>query len=206
MYSIKRNLLLGLSIVLCYTFVSVYSAKLDDVSFATQAHQYGTDLAYNASEFGELRVSPTTIYNRAKINHLHSAGDDNRERSDKESKSEISRSGGYRSNEYGSLNRRADNEGVTRQPQINSVELERTRIASVLNAAVFLLGVTIVSLVFTGENISSEFDEKVIFLSTLILIDVLFIGGLYTMALPVLGLILLYGRRYLGTYFTPHQE
>ncbi len=206
MYSIKRNLLLGLSIVLCYTFVSIYSAKLDDVSFATQAHQYGTDMAYNASEFGDLRVSPATIYNRTKINHLHSAGKDSSEINDKDSKSEISRNSSYRSNEYGSVNRRADSAGVTRQSQKNSVELERTRIASVLNAAVFLLGVTIVSLVFTGENIRSEFDEKVIFLSTLIFIDALFIGGQYTMALPVFGLILLYGRRYLGTYFTPHQE
>jgi len=206
MYSIKRNLLLGLAIVFCYIFVSIYSAKLDDVSFATQAHQYGTDLAYNASEFGDIRVSPATIYNRAKINHLHSAGDASRERSDKDSQRGITRNNAYRSNEYESLNRRADNVGVTRQSQINSVELEKTRVAGILNAAVFLLGVTIVSLVFTGENTGSEFDEKVIFLSTLILIDVLFIGGDYTMVLPVFGLILLYGRRYLGTYFTPHQE
>lgn len=206
MYSIKRNLLLGLAIVFCYIFVSIYSAKLDDVSFATQAHQYGTDLAYNASEFDDMRVSPATIYNRAKINHLHEAPRDSRERSDKDSKSGISRNNAYRSNEYGSVNLRGDKLGVTQQPRINSVELERTRVASILNAAVFLLGVTIVSLALTGEKIKSEFDEKVIFLSTLILIDALFIGGEYTMVLPVFGLILLYGRRYLGTYFTPHQE
>lgn len=206
MYSIKRNFLLGLSIVFFYIFVCFYSGKLDEVSFATQAHQYGTDMAYNAFELGELRVSPSTIYNRAKISPLHSVGKESSQRSDKENKREISRTSGYKGNEYGSVSRLANNAGVTRQLGKNSVELERKKIASVLNAAIFILGVTIVSLVFTGENTHSEFNEKVMFLSILILVDALFISGQYTMSLPAFGLILLYGRRYLGTYFTSHQE
>ncbi|WP_394147394.1 hypothetical protein [Shewanella atlantica] len=206
MYSIRRNLLLGLAVVFCYIFVTVYSAKLADVSFATQAHQYGTDRAYNASELVERRVSPASIYNRAKINSLHSSARAGRVTSDKDSQSGTRRNYAYRSSEYESIKRRSGNAGVNRGARLNSVELERARVAAIVNAGIFLLGVTIATLVFTGENIGSEFNDKVIFLSILILIDLLFIRGEYTMILPLSGVILLYGRRYLGPYFTPHQE
>ncbi|WP_299795472.1 hypothetical protein [uncultured Shewanella sp.] len=194
MYSIRRNLLLGLAVLFCYTLVCIYSARLENVSMATQAHQYGTDLAYNASELVESRVSPATIYNRARIDHLHPAGGDK------------ARNSTYRGSEFSSVNSRVGSAVGGQKSQINSVEFERGRVSSILNAAIFLLGVTIASLAFTGENMGAEFNDKVVFLSLLVLIDALFIAGPYTMALPVAGVILLYGRRYLGGYFTPHQE
>ncbi|MBL4815931.1 MAG: hypothetical protein JKY74_10650, partial [Shewanella sp.] len=72
--------------------------------------------------------------------------------------------------------------------------------------AIFLLGIAIISLTLSGDNQKREFDEKMIFLSALIFIDVVFIGGQFTMLMPLIGLAVLYGRQYLSTNFTPHQE
>lgn len=86
------------------------------------------------------------------------------------------------------------------------VELEKRRLSSVLNTVIFILGIAIIALTLCGDNQKQEFDEKMIFLSALILLDFMFIGGLFTMLLPLIGLAILYGRQYLTTHFTPHQE
>ena len=231
MYFIRRNLLLGLAIVLCYLAVILYTGKLEDVSLSDEAHVYGTEQAYGRAVV-DHRVSLSDIREVAKVQTARPH----------ETKNTITISS-Y--NEFSSVNNPAMAEigtnNIGRSVQANlantkvvkssanvntragvtarlealrkrhqdpnyKVELEKRRVSSVLNTAIFLLGIAIISLTLSGDNQKREFDEKMIFLSALIFIDVVFIGGQFTMLMPLIGLAVLYGRQYLSTNFTPHQE
>ncbi|MCJ8301554.1 hypothetical protein [Shewanella sp.] len=231
MYFIRRNLLLGLAIVLCYLAVIFYTGKLEDVSLSDEAHVYGTEQAYGRAVV-DHRVSLSDIREVAKVQTARPH----------EIKNTITIS---RYNEFSSVNNPAMAEvgtnNIGRSVQANlantnvikssanvntrasvtarlealrkrhqdpnyKVELEKRRLSSVLNTAIFLLGIAIISLTLSGDNQKREFDEKMIFLSALIFIDFVFIGGQFTMLMPLIGLAVLYGRQYLSTNFTPHQE
>lgn len=215
MYSIKRNLLIGITIVICYLLVSIYSTKLATISDSEQTHLYGTEDAYGRHSEVSTRVSLSELTKhgkiseeqRAKTNMLSdSVASGFRHTSEFSSVSGVAQYAGTNPMAYRTTSKstyKADELGVK---ESRSVRVEKLRVSSVLNTFTFLLGISIISLVLVGDNHKSEFDEKMLFLSALILIDFVFIGGQYTMLLPLIGLALLHGRRYLGTHFTPHQE
>ncbi|AQS37965.1 hypothetical protein Sps_02813 [Shewanella psychrophila] len=240
MYFIRRNLLLGLAIVLCYLAVIFYTGKLEHVSLSDEAHVYGTEQAYGRVAV-EHRVSMSDIRAIAQVqlekpqspssetkntiaissyNEFSSVtnpamaevGTNNLGRG---VKANLSNTSGIKTGDIKSNDKVNTRESVTARLEAlrklhkdpnYKVELEKRRLSSVLNTAIFLLGITIISLVLSGENQKREFDEKMVFLSALILIDFAFIAGQYTMLMPLIGLAVLYSRHYLSTNFTPHQE
>ena len=236
MYFIRRNLVLGLAIVLCYLAVTLYTGKLEDVSLSDEAHVYGTEQAYGRAVV-DHRVSLSDIrevaqgqierpYETKNIITISSynefssvtnpamaeVGTNNLGRGVKANLANTSSiktgdiNGSNNVNTRASVTARLEALRELHKDPNYKVELEKRRLSSVLNTAIFLLGIAIISLTLSGDNQKREFDEKMIFLSALILIDFVFIGGQFTMLMPLIGLAVLYSRQYLSTNFTPHQE
>lgn len=208
MYSIKTNLLLGITIVICYVLVSVYSTKLGSISRSEQTHVYGTENAYGMHYVPSSRVSLSDLIKRGAVNKEaeRTVISSFKHTSEFSSVSGVTQYSGGRSISY-----LPTDKGIKKKPQPGSsenrtVRIEKLRVASVLNSFIFLLGASIFSLVLVGENQKTEFDEKMLFLCALILINFVFIGGQSTMLLPLIGLAMLHGRRYLGKHFMPHEE
>ncbi len=216
MYSIKRNLLLGIVVFICFLMVNIYSTKLASISSSEQAHLYGTEKAYGRHfeestrvSFSQLRevgevsqeqriVRPVRAVNSSDIQLNHA--------NEFSSVSGISHYSAANRTSYKTAYQQSNREINRGNPQTKSIRVEKLRVSSVLNTFTFLFGISIISLVLVGENQKAEFDEKMLFLSTLIIINFVFIGGQFTMLLPLVGLAVLHARRYLGTHFTPHEE
>ena len=235
MYFIRRNLLLGLTIVLCYLAVILYTGKLEDVSLSDESHVYGTEQAYGRAVI-EHRVSLSDIREVALVQatpplELNSETNNTLTISSYNEFSSVSNPAmaevgtnnmgrGVKANlvntkDIKTSDKMNTRESVTarlealRKLQMDpnyKVEIEKRRLSSMLNTSIFLLGIAIISLVLTGDNLKREFDQKMVFLSVLILIDFVFIAGQFTMLMPLIGLAVLYSRHYLSTNFTPHQE
>ncbi|WP_076416569.1 hypothetical protein [Shewanella sp. UCD-KL12] len=216
MYSIKRNLLLGIVVVSCFVMVNIYSSKLASISSSEQAHLYGTEQAYGRHFEESTRVSFSKLRKQGQVSEEQRA---NRQvTSAKSSALELNHANEFSSvsgiSQYSAASRTTYQAAYQKNEQLNntgnsegkSLRVEKLRVSSVLNTFTFLFGISIISLVLVGDNQKAEFDEKMLFLSTLILIDFMFIGGKFTMLLPLIGLAILHARRYLGSHFTPHQE
>ncbi|BAJ03606.1 hypothetical protein [Shewanella violacea] len=235
MYFIRRNLLLGLAIVLCYLAVILYSDKLEGVSLSTEAHVYGTEQAYGRAAV-DHRVSLSDIRDMAQVKTLgpQSGYTQLKNAINISSYNEFSsvtnptmaevgsnkKGSGVQANMLKSNLSKTSDKVIARasvtarlealrelhQQPSYKVKIEKRRVNSVLNLAIFFLGGAIMLLVLTGDNHKREFDKKMVFLSALILIDFVFIGGQFTMLMPLIGLAVLYGRHYLSNNFTPHEE